>query len=82
MTKFKKHNVSLEELKQKLDAEAKRLVREKEEGIVKYVNKEAVLEGNSKMIFKTENGEEVTLSFRLNQDGNLRFAHEKRFDKA
>lgn len=69
--------VSLTELNQKLDVEAKRLVREKEEGIVKYVSKEANLNGNSRMVFKTRNGEEMTMSFRLNVDGNIRLAYEE-----
>lgn len=81
MKQPRKHNVSLEQLEQKLDIEAKRLVREKEDGIVKYVSKEAILEGNSKMIFRNRDGAEVALSFRLNEDGNLRLAHDKRFDK-
>lgn len=75
----KYHNVSLEELNQKLDAEAKRLVREREEGIVKYVSKKANLAGNSSMVFKNKSGAEVTLSFRLNADGNIRLAYEKQF---
>lgn len=69
--------VSLVELNQKLDTEAKRLVREKEEGIVKYVSKVANLNGNSRMVFKNRNGEEVVMSFRLNMDGNIRLAYEE-----
>lgn len=78
---LKQHNVSFEQLLKKLDVEARRLVREREDGIVKYVSKEAILEGDSKMIFRNRDGAEVTLSFRLNEDGNLRLAHDKRFDK-
>ncbi|MBI3589082.1 MAG: hypothetical protein HY093_01555 [Candidatus Liptonbacteria bacterium] len=77
MNKSRYPTVSLLELNQKLDAEAKRLVREKEEGIVKYVSKVANLNGNSRMVFKRKSGAEVTLSFRLNADGNIRLAYEK-----
>ena len=77
----KQHNVSFEQLNKKLDVEAKRIVREKEDSIVKYVSRVAVLEGNSTMIFKNRDGAGVTLSFRLNEDGNLRLAHDKRFHK-
>ncbi len=69
--------VSLVELNQKLDIEAKRLVRDREEGIVKYVSKVANLNGNSRMVFKTRSGDEVTLTFRLNVDGNIRLAYEE-----
>mgnify|MGYP001566161607 CR=1 FL=1 len=81
MNRPKNHHVSLEELNQKLEQEAKRLVREKEEGIVKYVSKKVNLEGNSSMIFKDKSGAEVTLSFRLNESGDLRFAYEKEFSR-
>lgn len=70
------HPVSLEELNQKLEQEAKRLVREKEDGIAKYISKKAVLGGNSSLVFRNKDGAKVTLSFRLNKDGNLRFAYE------
>lgn len=68
--------VSIKELNQKLDIEADRLVRVQEDGIVKFVSKKANLAGNSRLVFKKENGVTVTLSFRLNKDGNLRFAYE------
>jgi len=77
MNKSRHPTVSLVELNQKLDVEAKRLVRDREEGIVKYVSKEANLNGNSRMVFKNRNGDEVTMSFRLNVDGNIRLAYEE-----
>ena len=69
--------VNLKLLNQKLVFEARRIVREREEGIVKYVAKKANLTGNSTIIFRNQDGEKVMLSFRLNKDGNLRFAYEK-----
>jgi hypothetical protein len=73
------HNtpVTLKELNQKLDFEAKRLVREKEDGIASYISKVPALNGISKMIFKNRVGEKVTLSYRLDAGGQLRFAFEK-----
>ncbi len=79
MNKPRVHLISLKELNQKLDDEAKRLVRAKEEGIAKYVSKKANLKGNSTVVFKKKDGTEITLSFRLNENDNLRFAYEKRF---
>jgi len=78
MNQPSKHPISLAELNLKLDQEAKRLVREKEDGIAKYVRKKANLEGNSILVFKKKDGKEVTLSFRLNENDNLRFAYEGR----
>ena len=68
--------VSPKELDQKLDFEIKRLLREKEEGITKYVSKKAFLNGNSTLVFQNKAGEKITLSYRLDKDGNLRFARE------
>lgn len=79
MNKPKLPPISLKELNQKLDAEAKLLLREKEKGIVKYVSKKANLKGNSVLIFNKEDGTKITISFRLNEDNNLRFAYDKRF---
>lgn len=79
MNKSKRLPISLEELNQKLDNEAKFLVREKEEGIAKYVSKKANLKGNSTLVFKKKDGTKLTLYFRLNKDNNLRFAYDKRF---
>jgi|SRR5271170_4911911 len=73
--------VSLEELGKKLAFEIKRLVREKEEGIVKWISTKAVLKGNSTLIFKNKAGGKVTLSYRLDKDGNLRFAHEAQYSR-
>jgi len=81
MNKSKTPPISIEELNQKLEEEAKRLVREKEGGIAKYIGKKASLKGNSTMVFTKKDGEKLTLSFRLNENNNLRFAYEKRFTK-
>ncbi len=74
--------VTLKQLNKKLDQEIKRLIREQEEGVVKLISKKAVLGGNSRLIFKGQNGKQVVMSFRLNKDGNLRFAREERFANA
>lgn len=79
MNKPKVHIISLKELNRKLDEEAKRLVKTKEEGIAKYISKKANLKGNSTIVFKKKDGTEIKLSFRLNENDNLRFAYEKRF---
>lgn len=76
MNKSKFLPVSLKELNQKLDIEAKRLVLAREEGIVKFVSKKANLLGNSRLVFKNKDSMTVTMFFRLNKDGNLRFAYE------
>lgn len=81
MNKSKLPPISIEELNQKLDNEAKFLVRLKEEGIAKYVSKKANLKGNSTLVFEKKDGTKLTLSFRLNEDNNLRFAYDKRFIK-
>jgi hypothetical protein len=81
MLKHKAQNapVSLEGLNQKLDFESKRLVREREEGIVKRVSKTAVLNGTSTLVFRNINGAKIILSYRLDASGGLRFAREKQF---
>jgi hypothetical protein len=71
--------VSLEGLISKLAFETKRLIREKEEGIVKWISTKPVLNGNSVLVFKNKQGAMVTLSYRLDKDGALRFAHEKQY---
>lgn len=76
MNKIKFLPVSLKELNQKLDVEARRLVLAREEGIVKFISKKANLGGNSRLVFKNKDSVTVTLFFRLNKDGNLRFAYE------
>jgi len=68
--------VTLAGLNQKLDFESKRLVREREEGVVKRISKIAVLNGNSTLVFRNGAGAKVTLSYRLDAGGTLRFAHE------
>lgn len=76
MNKPKFLPVSLKELNTKLDVEARRLVLAREEGIVKFVSKKANMNGNSRLVFKNKDSVTVTLFFRLNKDGNLRFAYE------
>jgi hypothetical protein len=71
--------ITLVKLNKLLTEEAKRLVREKEDGIAKFISKKANLTGNSTMTFKKKDGAEVTLSFRLNENNNLRIAFEDRF---
>lgn len=79
MNKSKTPPISLEELNQKLDNEAKFLVRIKDEGIAKYISKKANLKGDSTLLFKKKDGTKLTMSFRLNEDNNLRLAYDKRF---
>ncbi len=71
--------VTLDGLNQKLDFEIKRLVREKEDGIMSYISKTPILNGISKLVFKKKDGAKVTLSYRLDNSGTLRFAQEKQF---
>ena len=71
--------ITLEQLNQKLDEEAKRIVREKEGGVAKYVSKQAHLGKNSTLVFTKKDGTKVTMSFRLNENDNLMLAYEKRF---
>ena len=71
--------LSLEELNQKLAFETKRLVREKEEGIVKHIHTTTILNGISKLVFKNKAGASITLSYRCDKSGTLRFAREKQF---
>jgi hypothetical protein len=77
-----KHNaphipITLEGLNQKLDFETKRLLREREEGVVKRISKIAILKGNSTLVFKNQQGAKITLLYRLDQSDTLRFAYEK-----
>lgn len=72
----KKQPVTLKDLNNKLIEEAKRIVKIKEEGAVKFLSKKANLTGNSVLLFKNKNGEKITISLRLNKDGNLRLAYE------
>ncbi|MEK7635780.1 MAG: hypothetical protein AAB405_01670 [Patescibacteria group bacterium] len=79
MNTSKKQPVTLKDLNYKLIEEAKRIVKIKEDGAVKFVSKKANLVGNSTLLFKNKNGENITISLRLNKDGNLRLAYESRF---
>lgn len=81
-TKTRYIPVTLDGLREKLGFEIKRLVREREEGIVKHLSTTAVLNGISTLIFKNINGAKVTLFYRLDQGGTLRFAREKQFTAA
>ena len=71
--------LSLEGLNQKLAFEIKRLIREKEEDIVKHIRTMAALNGISKVVFKNKAGANITLSYRYDKNGTLRFAREKQF---
>lgn len=71
--------ITLEGLHQKLDFEIKRLIREREDGIASYVGKTALLGGISKLVFRKRNGVKITLSYRIDDSGILRFAREKQF---
>ena len=71
--------ITLEVLDQKLDFEIRRLIREKEEGIASYISRKTVLNGVSRLVFKNRAGAKVTLSYRLDTGGTLRFATEKQF---
>jgi hypothetical protein len=77
----KGHHVplTLPGLNQKLAFEIKRLIREKEDGVVKHVSTKVSLNGVSTLLFKNKEGKSVTLSYRHDESGNLRFAREKQF---
>jgi hypothetical protein len=79
--KHKGHYIplTLAGLNQKLGFEIKRLIREKEDGVVKHVSTKVSLNGTSILIFKNKDGKSVTLSYRHDESGNLRFAREKQF---
>lgn len=81
MKKTKSHYdpITLEGLKKKLDFEIKRLVREKEDGVVKHVRTKTALNGISILVFKNKEGKNVTLSYRHDESGTLRFAREEQF---
>jgi hypothetical protein len=71
--------VTLQGLTKKLGFEAKRLVREKEDGVVKHVRTKVTLYGISVLVFKNTEGKNVTLSYRHDEGGTLRFAREEQF---
>ena len=79
--KHKGHHVplTLAGLNQKLAFEIKRLIYEKEDGVVKHVSTIVRLNGVSTLLFKNKEGKNVTLSYRHDESGNLRFAREKQF---
>ena len=79
--KNKGHHVplTLTGLNQKLAFEVKRLVREREDGVVKHISTKVSLNGISTLLFKNASGKSVTLSYRHDESGNLRFAREKQF---
>ena len=79
--KHKGHYVplTLPGLNQKLAFEIKRLIREKEDGVVKHVSTKVSLNGTSMLVFKNKDGKNVTLAYRHDESGNLRFAREKQF---
>jgi hypothetical protein len=81
MKKLKSHYVpiTLEGLNKKLNFEVKRLVREKEDGVVKHIRTKASLNGISTLVFKDKAGKSVTLSYRHDESGTLRFAREEQF---
>jgi hypothetical protein len=81
MKKLKGHYVpiSLEGLNKKIDLEIRRLVREKEENIVRHIRTKITLNGISTLVFKNKAGRNVTLLYRHDESGTLRFAREKQF---
>ena len=76
MNTSKKQPVTLKDLNLKLNEEAKRIVRVKEDGIIKFISKKANLTGDSVLLFKNKDGEKISIFLRLNKDGNLRLAYE------
>jgi len=74
--------VTLEGLTKNLDFEVKRLVREKEDGIATHVRTQVKLHGISTLVFKNKEGKKVTLSYRHDEGGTLRFAREEQFTNA
>ncbi len=76
MNTSKKQLVTLKDLNLKLNEEAKRIVRVKEDGIIKFISKKANLTGDSVLLFKNKDGEKISIFLRLNKDGNLRLAYE------
>lgn len=81
MNKLKLHNVpiTLAGLNKNINFEIKRLIREKEDDIVKHVSTRTTLNGISVLVFKNKDGKSITLSYRHDQNGTLRFAREERF---
>ncbi len=71
--------VTLEGLTKNLAFEAKRLVREKEDGITIHLRTKITLHGISTLVFKNKEGKNITLSYRHDEGGTLRFAREEQF---
>ena len=71
--------VTLQGLTKKLDFEVKRLVREKEDGVVSHIRTKVALHGISTLVFKNKEGKNITLSYRHDEGGTLRFAREEQF---
>jgi RNase P/RNase MRP subunit POP5 len=71
--------ISLDGLTKKISSEVKRLIREKEEGVVKHIRSKVSLNGISMLVFKNKEGKNVTLSYRHDESGTLRFAREEQF---
>ncbi|HUC31400.1 MAG TPA: hypothetical protein VMR99_01775 [Candidatus Paceibacterota bacterium] len=71
--------VTLEGLTKNLSFEVKRLVREKEDGVVSHVRTKVALNGISTLVFKNKEGKKVTLLYRHDEGGTLRFAREAQF---
>jgi hypothetical protein len=81
MKKSKGHfiPVTLEGLTKNLNFEVKRLVREKEDGVAVHVHTKVILNGISILVFKNKEGKKITLSYRHDAGGTLRFAREEQF---
>ena len=71
--------ITLQGLTKNLDFEVKRLVREKEDGVVLHLRTKVSLNGISTLVFKNKEGKKVTLSYRHDAGGTLRFAREEQF---
>jgi hypothetical protein len=71
--------VTLEGLTKNLNFEVKRLVREKEDGVAVHIRTKVTLNGISVLEFKNKEGKKITLSYRHDAGGTLRFAREEQF---
>jgi|GEM_PF-2115478 hypothetical protein len=71
--------VTLQGLTKNLSFEVKRLVREKEDGIAKHIRTKVSLNGISTLVFENKEGKKVTLLYRHDAGGTLRFAREEQF---
>ena len=73
--------ITLEGLTKNLNFEVKRLVREKEDGVVTHLRTKVTLHGISTLVFKNKEGKNITLSYRHDEGGTLRFAREEQFTR-